>query len=68
MALKGLCSGAKNEHIKLYLDNTTAIKYLSKMGGCKAELNLLTRKIWLWCIERNLILSVYHIPGILNVH
>ena len=68
MALKGLCSGARNEHIKLYLDNTTAIKYLSKMGGRKAELNLLTRKIWLWCIERNLILSVYHIPGILNVH
>ena len=68
MALKGLCSGARNEHIKLYLDNTTAIKYLSKMGGRKAELNLLTREIRLWCIQRNLILSVYHIPGILKVH
>ena len=32
-ALKVLCSHVTNEHIHLFLDNTTAIKYISKQGG-----------------------------------
>lgn len=67
LALKGLCGDVKNEHIKLFLDNTTAIKYLSKMGGRKVLLNNLTKEIWLWCVQRGIFLSVFHIPGKLNV-
>lgn len=47
LALKGLCVHVRNEHIHLYLDNTTAIKYLSKMGGRKPVLNDLTREVWI---------------------
>lgn len=68
MALKGLCGNVYNEHIQLFLDNTTAIKYLSKMGGRKAELNDLTRDVWMWCADRNIVLSVFHIPGRLNTY
>lgn len=66
LALKYLCSSARNEHIQLYLDNTTAIKYISKMGGRKPQLNELAKDIWLWCIERSILISCFHIPGKLN--
>ena len=38
-ALKVLCSHVSNEHIYLYQDNKTAIKYISKQGGRKKHLN-----------------------------
>ena len=43
-----------------------AIKYLSKMGGRKPQLNQLAKDIWLWCEHRNICLSVFHIPGKFN--
>ncbi|MEW8544652.1 MAG: hypothetical protein AB2693_14070 [Candidatus Thiodiazotropha sp.] len=66
-ALKVLCSHVSNEHIHLFLDNKTDIKYISKQGGRKKHLNDLAREIWLWCKERDIWLSCFHIPGRLNV-
>ena len=57
----------KNEHVQLFLDNTVAIKYLSKMGGRERNLNSLARDIWCWCEERNNWLSIFHIAGSLNI-
>ena len=31
------------------------------------QLNALARDIWLWCEERNLWLSVFHIAGVRNI-
>ena len=56
-----------NPRIHLYLDNTTAIKYISKQGGRKRQLNDLAREKWLWCIDRDIWLTCFHIPGRLNV-
>ncbi|CAG2203580.1 unnamed protein product [Mytilus edulis] len=67
LALKAFCGRTRNEHVQLFLDNTTAIKYLNKMGGRKEELNNLAKEIWLWCIHRQIWLSVFHIPGKLNI-
>ena len=61
-----LCGNVTNEHTQLFLDNMTAIKYLSKMGGRKERLNALTKEIWLWCLDRNIYISAFHIPGDLN--
>ena len=66
-ALKVLCSHVSNEHIYLYLDNKTAIKYISKQGGRKKHLNNLAHEIWFWCKERDIWISCFHIPGRLNV-
>ena len=66
LCLKSFCSDTRNENIQLFLDNTVALKYLSKMGGRKSNLNELAREIWLWCEARNIWLSAYHIPGKLN--
>ena len=66
-ALQSLCPNVSNEHIHIYLDNTTAIKYLSKMGGRKPHLNSLAREIWVWCKDRNIWISCFYIAGRLNV-
>lgn len=66
LCLKYFCQQSENEHIHLFLDNMVAIKYLTKMGGRKKILNDLAREIWLWCAKKNIWLSVFHIPGILN--
>ena len=54
LALKEFCFNAYDEHVQLFLDNTTAIKYLNKMGGRKTPLNELAKTVWLWCIERRI--------------
>ncbi|XP_053381919.1 uncharacterized protein LOC128549340 [Mercenaria mercenaria] len=41
--LQFLCENCANAHIHLMLDNTVAIKYLTKMGGRVKELNELTQ-------------------------
>ena len=33
------------------------------MGGRKSQLNQLTKQIWEWCKDRNIWISVYHIPS-----
>ena len=67
LSLKHFCGETKNEHVQLFLDNTVAIKYLTKMGGRKSRLNTLAREIWCWREKRNIWLAVFHIAGSLNV-
>ena len=66
LAIQQFCSSMKHIHIKLFLDNSVAIKYLNKMGGRKLPLNVLTKDIWVWCLTRDIWLSVFHIPGKTN--
>ena len=54
-------------HIKLMLDNMTAVCYVNKMGGPHSlPCNIVAREIWLWAKERNLWLSANHIAGSAN--
>ena len=66
VCLKHFCHMVRNEHIYLFMDNTVAIKYISKMGGRKSKLNELAKQIWEWCEIRNIWLSVFHIPSHMN--
>ena len=66
--LKVFCSNFSNTHIKLLIDNTTAVFTLNKMGSCKSpECNDIVKEIWEWAIKRGIWLTAGHIPGILNV-
>ena len=38
------------------------------MGGRKSDLNDLAREVWIWCAEPKIVLSVFHIPGRLNLY
>ena len=67
LGLQGICHDVVDEHVQLLLDNTTAIKYITKMGGRKEELNNLTKELWLWCVSRGIWLSAFHLAGSLNI-
>ena len=61
------CSVLRDCHIKAMIDNTTVISYNNNMGGRTTTCNSVTRKLWLWCIERNFWVTAAHIPGKLDV-
>ena len=50
------------------MDNTTALKYIKKLGSTVLpELNRLTKDLWTWCLEREITLQATHLVGALNV-
>ena len=66
--LQSLCSNIRNTHLKVLIDNTTAVHSVNYMGSCKSLLcDLEVRKIWEWATMRNNFATAAHIPGILNV-
>ncbi|XP_031555133.1 uncharacterized protein LOC116292034 [Actinia tenebrosa] len=67
-ALKCFCSNLDTQHVRIFIDNTTAVSYINNMGGSKSVfLNSLAIKVWDWCIARNLWVSAVHIAGKLNI-
>lgn len=54
LSLKILLSNENYIHIKLLMDNSVAVSYLSKFGGRKEHLNELTKQTWFWCISRDI--------------
>ena len=67
-ALQSFCSDMKETHIRLLMDNMTAVAHINQMGGSHSfHCNEITRTIWLWCMDRNIWLSAAHIPGVCNV-
>eukprot|EP00794_Sanderia_malayensis_P012593 gene12593-13881_t len=66
--LKALLSDKNTLHVRVMSDNTTAVMVLRNMGTSHSkDCDDICKSIWGWCIERNLWLSIYHIPGKLNI-
>lgn len=66
--LKSLCSNEQNVHIRLRVDNMTAMTYINNMGGIKSiNCNRLAFDIWSWCIDKNIWISAEFLPGSENV-
>lgn len=67
-ALKAFCKTLSNVHVKVFSDNSSAIAYVNNMGGIKSqEMNELALKLWFWCIDRNIWVSLDHVPGKYNI-
>ena len=63
-ALQAFAPNLRDVHVRLKLDNSTAVAFINKMEGNKSpSLNSLSRTLLEWCIERSIILSAQHIPG-----
>ena len=60
-AVKVFLKNETNIHIRLFIDNTTAITYVNSFGGNKPHLNLLARRLWLWFRERQIMVSAEYI-------
>ena len=66
--LKSFASDLTNVHIKVSMDNTTAIAYVNHMGGSHSmESNEVAMSIWAFCRQRDIWLTAVHLPGHLNV-
>ncbi|XP_028415159.1 uncharacterized protein LOC114538208 [Dendronephthya gigantea] len=67
LGLQTYCSSLNDTHVRVRLDNTTAVAVINHMGTShSAQCNALGKEIWEWCIMRNIWLSAAHVPGIEN--
>lgn len=68
LGLQSFCNDFEKKHIRLKLDNTTAVAYINNLGGVKSiPCHKIAKEIWLWALERNIHLSAEHLPGSENV-
>ena len=66
-ALKSFTKNQILLHVRLRMDNTTAIAYINKLGGTHSlVLSNLVARLWSWALNRGMILSAEHLPGIWN--
>jgi len=68
LGLKCFEEKIRQQHLKLMVDNMTAVTVLNNMGTSHSwKLNELNKEIWSWCILRGIWLTVAHIPGKTNI-
>ena len=68
LALKSFTAEISNNHIMILCDNTTAVSYITKLGGIKStSCNKVSKQIWLFCIKNKIWLSCSHIAGKQNI-
>ncbi len=54
-------------HVKLMIDNTTAVAYINHMGGSHSiRCNKVATDMWSWAAPRGIWLTAAHIPGVHN--
>jgi len=50
LAIQSFFRNFENKTILIRLDNTTAIAYINRFGGCRSpELHEIAKRIWFWC-------------------
>ena len=66
LGVLAFCNNFTNVHIKIYTDNTTSCSYINKYGGKIESLDIIARRLWFWCMDRNIYLSASHVAGVSN--
>jgi hypothetical protein len=68
LALKTFANSLAGKHVKVMIDNITALSDINHIGTSKSDLpNALSKSMWLWCCTRHIWLTAVHIPGVENV-
>ena len=67
LALKTFAKSKRGLSILLKTDSSTVVAYINNQGGTVSKnLVYLTRKLWMWCLERNIHIQAQHLQGVLN--
>lgn len=66
LTLQSFCFHSSNVHVRILMDNTTAVACINRQGSVRPKLNQLTREMWQWCSQRGIWLSAVHLPGSQN--
>ena len=68
LAIQAFLKNQSNLAVILRLDNTTAVTYVNNQRGTRSpSLTLLTLELWNWCLQRNILITAEHLPGVSNV-
>ncbi|MCP3929301.1 MAG: hypothetical protein GY705_09400 [Bacteroidetes bacterium] len=67
LTLQSFCRDKMHLHVKLMLDNTTAIACINKFGSVKPKLMAMTQTLYQWVLMRDIRLTAGHVPGVKNV-
>lgn len=63
-ALKSFLHKIIDKHVRLMIDNTTAVACINHMGTSHSpSCNTITHALWDWCITHNVWVSAAHVPG-----
>ena len=55
-------------HVRLRMDNTSAVAYINRLGGTHSlVLSNLAMALWEWALAHGILLSAEHLPGRLNI-
>lgn len=66
-ALKTFAKSSKDDHVRLMIDNTTAVSVINHMGTSHCDAcHTLTKENWEWWIPRGIWIGTAHIPGKAN--
>ena len=64
LAVQSFCREIKNCHVRIEIDNTTAVSYINHMGGTHSpKCDAISRQLILWCKARGIWLSACDIAG-----
>ena len=67
LVIKTFLNEIVNCHVKIMIDNTSAVSIINNMGTCKSELcNDITVALWELCIANNTLVTAAHIAGVSN--
>ena len=67
LALQAFASNKRGIHVRLRIDNMTAVCFINRKGGMHSKILMdLTAQIWSWSIARKILISAEHLPGRLN--
>ena len=68
MTLKAFHNYVKDKHVRVFIDNTTAVATINHMGtGSHSKTcNSAGKLFWDWCVSNGILLSAAHIPGVSN--
>ena len=67
LGFKALCGQLSNCHVQLQLDNTTAVCYITNMGGTHSRLcDSLAKELVSWGKDRGIWVSATHVAGSQN--
>ena len=68
LGLQSFVDKVSSQHVKVLIDNTTAVSCINQMGTCHSEkFNCIVIEIWEWCIQHDVWLTAAHIPGTVNI-
>ena len=69
LVIKCFARDRRSVTILLRMDNMSAVSYMyvNKPGGTISQnLTVISKNLWLWCLQRDISLIVEHLPGVQN--